>query len=106
MPYGTNIYDIDFKKQTSLNIYNLMNDKSFNVVECLQHFQEPYMLQFFEVYQEFGCEPSAFLHCILTTIGALSEGIMLSNVISHSDTSINLMTHIIAEPGEKYFIVE
>ncbi|CAF1325908.1 unnamed protein product [Adineta steineri] len=59
------------------------------------------MTQCFETYKEYACEPSAFLHCVLTTIGSLSDGVLLSDVISHSDMSINLMTHIVSEPGSQ-----
>ncbi|CAF1312942.1 unnamed protein product [Adineta steineri] len=59
------------------------------------------MTQCFETYKEYACEPSAFLHCVLTTIGSLSDGVLLSNVISHNDMSINLMAHIVGEPGSQ-----
>ncbi len=101
MPYSTTVSDVDYKKQTIRNINQLMNDEPLNIAECLQYFKESYMLKFFEVYQEFVCESSAFLHSVLTTIGALSDDTSLSSVISHNDMSINLMTHIVAEPGEK-----
>ncbi|CAF4116149.1 unnamed protein product [Adineta steineri] len=59
------------------------------------------MTQFFETYKEYACEPSAFLHCVLTTIGSLSDGVLLADVMPHSDMSINLMTHILGEPGSQ-----
>ena len=102
MPFNTSNIDTDFKKQTIRNISTLMNDEPLNIAQCFDYFNEPYMKQFFEIYREYACEPSTFLHCILTTIGALSDDIKLSNVLSHNDTSINLMTHIIGEPGERY----
>ena len=104
MPYGASVIDLDFKKQTSQNLYDLMNGQHFDISKFFQCFNDPYMLHFFNVYQEFGCEAFTFLQCVLTTIGDLSDGITLSNVISHSVTSLNSMTHIIAEPDETHFI--
>jgi len=104
MRCGTTTGEMDYKKKTSRNINKLTIGESLNVAECLEYFQEPYMVQFFEIYKEYACEPSAFLHCVLTTIGVLSDGILLSNVISHNDMSVNLMTHIVGEPGEKYIL--
>jgi hypothetical protein len=101
MSFGTTICDIDYKKKTSQNINKLTNEEPLNIAQCFEYFKEPYMIQFFEVYKEHACEPSLFLHCVLTTIGALSDGIRLSNMIAHNDMSINLMAHIVGESGEK-----
>lgn len=102
MPKNKSISDIDYKQQTIRNINKLMNDEPLNIAQCFSYFNDPYMMQFFETYQEYGCEPSSFLHCILTTIGALSDSIRLSGVVSHTDMPINIMTHIIGEPGREY----
>ena len=101
MPQAGGINDIDYRKQTHRNILSLMNNEPFNVVKCLEYFNQPYLSKFFEIYQEFGCEGSGFLHCVLTTISALADGISLTNVASHTDSALNLMTHIIGEPGNE-----
>jgi hypothetical protein len=46
-----------------------MNDEPLNIAQCFDYLKQPYMVQFFEIY---ACEPSSFLHCVLTTIGASS----------------------------------
>lgn len=105
MPSITIASEVDYKKRTSRNINRLTNEEPLNLAQCFQYFNEPYMEQFFEIYKEYSCEPSAFLHSVLTTIGALSKDIRLSSIISHDDIPINLMTHVIGEPGEKSTIV-
>ncbi|CAF1377737.1 unnamed protein product [Adineta ricciae] len=101
MPSVAIASEVDYKKRISQNINRLANEDPLNVAQCFQHFNEPYMAYFFEIYKEYSCEPSTFLHCVLTTIGALSKGIRLSSIISHDDMSINLMTHVIGEPGSQ-----
>jgi hypothetical protein len=72
MPYSRSICDIDYKKQTIRNINKFMNDEPLDIAQCFDYLKEPYMVQFFEIYQEYACEPSPFLHCVFTTIGASS----------------------------------
>ena len=99
MPQTSGISDVDYRKQTHRNILFLINHEPLNLAKCLEHFNQPYLSKFFEIYQEFGCEASGFLHSVLTTISALADGVSLSNVVAHSDSALNLMTHIVGEPG-------
>lgn len=78
-----------------------MKKSPFDVLKELSILNEPLIPEFFQQYNRLGIEQSSLLLAVLAGSSAVCGKIGVRNPVSMSTMPINLMVHILGEPGMK-----